>query len=73
MFELFKVVRLYLKDGILDPTLIYLLSKKRKIDFEDALIELPLILSGYLSVLYPPEPVVKEQTYGRPESNDVYD
>jgi hypothetical protein len=66
-------MRLYLKDGTLDPTLIYLLSRKRKIDFEEALIELPLILSGYLSVLYPPVAKSQESSYGRPESNDVYD
>jgi hypothetical protein len=69
MFNLFKIIRLYLKDGQLDPTLIFLLCEKRKLDVETALLDLPLILSGYNSVIYPPQ----DKDNGRPESNHVYD
>lgn len=68
IFELFKLVRLYLKDGVLDSALIIDRCAKRGIDDEEALADLPLILSGYLSILYPkPDKQSKETPDERPD------
>lgn len=74
IFNLFKIVRLYLRDGMLDPTLILALCAKRNIDIEEALADLPLILSGYMSVLYPPVKANKSESKNvQSERNSLYD
>lgn len=50
VFELYKIVRLYpTSSDSLDPALINLLCIKRELDFEETLVQLALIHSGFMS------------------------
>lgn len=53
-FEIYKVVRLYtLAEDSLNPALIESLANKRKVeDLEELLIDIALIHSGFLNILY---------------------
>jgi len=74
MFELFRTLRPYIKDNHLPTDLLLALTKRRKLDLEDVLIDIPFILAGYLEVLYPNKPVEeldKEAPDVREEPDDL--
>lgn len=61
VFELYKIVRLYpAASDSLDPALINLLCIKRELDFEDTLVQLALIHSGFMSEIMKTTVTVKE-------------
>lgn len=57
LYKLFLTLKDFLRENYsLDPALILPLCDRRKIDLEDALKALPLMLAGYLNVLMPATP-----------------
>ena len=73
VFEIFKIVRLYLRDNALDPALIEAICREKKVNFLEALEDLPLILMGYLEILYPPTENKGKETKNVEQSDTVYD
>jgi hypothetical protein len=70
-FSVFRTLRPYLKEDKLDTTLILALAKEKCLKLEKLLLDLPLILHGYLSVLHPAQPDNRTTDFEERETVDT--